>query len=166
MNRLKSAVLQAMILLLVGLIISFAHNAFSVNGINPFREIAEVPVLSEPAVDEAEGIRFIDMAGLDAAVAEGAVLIDARTKPEYDEGHIPGAILIDYYEMGRYLEKLLPTLDTAQRTIVYCYGPDCDDAELLARELYMLGFTDLHVFEGGYEEWIDSGREVEGGEGR
>jgi rhodanese-related sulfurtransferase len=141
MNRLKIAVLQAATLLMIGLIVSFAHNSFSVNGINPFREVDEVPVLNDPAPD-------------------------ARTKTEYEEGHIPGAILIDYYEMGRYLKEVLPTLDPSLRTIVYCYGPDCEDAELLARELYMLGFTDLSVYKGGYEDWVDSGGTIEGGADR
>jgi rhodanese-related sulfurtransferase len=163
MNRLKSAVLQAMALLVIGLIVSFAHNSFSVNGINPFREIGEVPVVTDPGTNETEGIRIVDLDGLDEAVAAGAILIDARTKAEYDEGHIPGAILIDYYELGRYLNDLLPTLDPARRTVVYCYGPDFEDAELLARELYMLGFTDLHVYKGGFEDWTNSGRETEGG---
>ena len=152
-------------LLLAGLIIAFAHNAFSVNGINPFREVGEVPVLTGADPADSEGIRVIDLADLEDEIAGGAILIDARTKPEYEEGRIPGAILIDYYEMGRYLKELLPTLDPARRTIVYCYGPDCEDAELLARELFMIGFTDLLVFKGGFEEWVDSGRDVEGGEG-
>ncbi len=166
MNRLKSAVLQAMTILLIGLIVSFAHNSFSVNGINPFREIDEVPVVTDPGIDDTDGVRFVDLAGLDEALAGGALLVDARTRTEYDEGHIPGAILIDYYEMGRYVKEVLPTLDPARSTVVYCYGPDCEDAELLARELYMLGFTDLSVFRGGFEEWVDSGREIEGGAGR
>jgi rhodanese-related sulfurtransferase len=163
MNRLKSAVLQAMTILLVGLIVSFTHNAFSVNGINPFREIDEVPVVADPGTDATEGVRIVDLAVLDELLAEGAVLIDARTKAEYEEGHIPGAILIDYYELGRYMKEVLPILDPTRSTVVYCYGPDCEDAELLARELYMLGFTDLSVFRGGFEEWVDSGRETEEG---
>jgi len=163
MNRLKSAVLQAILLLLVGLIVSFAYNSFSINGINPLREVDEVPVLTDPDLDETEGIRIVDLGGLEEALAEGAILIDARTRTEYEEGHIPGALLIDYYELGRYLKELLPTLDPARRTIVYCYGPDCEDAELLARELYMLGFTDLHVYRGGFEDWMDSGRTIEEG---
>jgi rhodanese-related sulfurtransferase len=166
MNRLKIAVLQAATLLMIGLIVSFAHNSFSVNGINPFREVDEVPVLNDPAPDETNGIRIVDLSGLEEALAEGALLIDARTKTEYEEGHIPGAILIDYYEMGRYLKEVLPTLDPSLRTIVYCYGPDCEDAELLARELYMLGFTDLSVYKGGYEDWVDSGGTIEGGADR
>ena len=163
MNRLKVAVLQAAALLAIGLVIAFTHNSFSVNGINPFREVCEVPVLTDTAPDAGEGIRIIDLTALEEALDSGAVLIDARTKAEYEEGHIPGAIHMDYYELGRYLKELLPTLDPMQRTIVYCYGPDCEDAELLARELYMLGFTDLLVFEGGFEEWTDSGRATEGG---
>ena len=166
MNRLKSAVLQAVTLLLAGLIVSFAHNSFSVNGINPFREVGEVPVLTDPDLDETDGIRIVDLNGLEGALSEGALLIDARTSAEYGQGHIPGALLVDYYELGRYLKELLPTLDPARLTIVYCYGPDCEDAELLARELYMLGFTDLFVFSGGYEEWVDSGRMIEEGADR
>jgi len=166
MNKVRHAVLQAMTVLLVGLIVSFAHNSFSVNGINPFREIAEVPVVADPGIDETAGVRVIDLGGLDEALAEGAVIIDARTKTEYEEGHIPGALLVDYYELGRYMKEVLPTLDPTRSTVVYCYGPDCEDAELLARELYMLGFTDLSVFRGGFEEWVDAGRETEGGDGR
>ncbi len=166
MNRLKSAVLQAMTLLIVGLIVSFAHNSFSVNGINPFREVDEVPVLSEPDPGEQEGIRIVDLSGLEKALEGEAILVDARTKTEYEEGHIPGAILIDYYEMGRYLQEVLPTLDPSRHTIVYCYGPDCEDAELLARELFMLGFTDIAVYKGGYEDWVDSGGAIKGGTNR
>ena len=156
--------LQAVMLLMVGMIVSFTHNSYSVNGINPFREVDEVPVLADPNADEAGGIRIVDLSGLEEALAGGALLIDARTQAEYGRGHIPGALLIDYYELGRYLKELLPTLDPARHTIIYCYGPDCEDAELLARELYMLGFADLHVFRGGYEEWVDSGRAIEEGE--
>jgi rhodanese-related sulfurtransferase len=162
MNRLKKALLQAAALLIIGLIVAFAHNALSVNGINPFRRIADVPVVADPDAGEAEGIRFIDLDEVIAYMDEDAILVDARTKAEYEEGHIPGAILFDYYEMGRYMRETLPFLDPARRTIVYCYGPDCDDAELLSRELYMLGFTDLLVFRGGFEAWMESGRVIEG----
>jgi rhodanese-related sulfurtransferase len=160
MNKLKKAILQAAVLVIIGCIVAFAHNAASVNGINPFRKLADFPVSGEPGV---EGIRFIGIDEVIAWIEEGAILIDARTGAEYEEGHIPGAILFDYYEMGRYMQEALPLLDPARRTIVYCYGPDCEDAEFLSRELYMLGFTDLFVFGGGYEAWVESGEPIEGG---
>ena len=44
-------------------------------------------------------------------------------------------------------------------------GPvvDCDDSELLARELYSMGFSRLFVYKGGFEEWENSGMPVEKG---
>jgi rhodanese-related sulfurtransferase len=161
MNRLKKALLQAAALLTIGFIVAFTHNALSVNGINPFRKIGDVPVVTGSGADEQDGIRFVDLDEMIAFIDEGAILIDARSGAEYEEGHVPGAILFDYYEMGRYMDDVLPLLDPLQKTIVYCYGPDCDDAEYLSRELYMLGFTNLFVFRGGYKEWMESGRPIE-----
>ena len=37
----------------------------------------------------------------------GYVIIDARTQEEYDQGHIPGAILIPEYEIADRAEKEL-----------------------------------------------------------
>ena len=47
----------------------------------------------------------------------GYVIIDARTQEEYDEGHIPGAILIPYGEIADRAEKELPDKD--QLILVY-----------------------------------------------
>ena len=48
----------------------------------------------------------------------GYVIIDARTQEEYDQGHIPGAILIPEYEIADRAEKELPDKD--QLILVYC----------------------------------------------
>jgi rhodanese-related sulfurtransferase len=166
MKLLRTAIIQAVIVAAAGIVVAFAHNALSVNGINPFRKIVDVPVIEDPVEEASEGIRIINLDEMLAAAERGAVVIDARPKAEYESGHIPGAILLDYYDMGRYLDRVLPMLDPEKETIVYCYGPDCDDAELLARELFALGFGNLLVYRGGFEEWEDSGRPVEQGAGR
>ena len=41
----------------------------------------------------------------------GYIIIDARTQEEYDQGHIPGAILIPEYEIADRAEKELPDKD-------------------------------------------------------
>ena len=163
MKVLRIAILQALIVAAAGIIISFSHNAMSVNGINPFRKVAEVPVVEEPDETAIEGIRVIDLEEMLDAIGRGVDIIDARTRSEYRSGHIPGALLLDYYDMGHYLGRVLPALDPETETVIYCYGPDCDDAELLARELYTLGFTNLLVYRGGFEEWVDSGQMIEEG---
>ena len=48
----------------------------------------------------------------------GYIIIDARTQEEYDQGHIPGAILIPEYEIADRAEKELP--DKNQLILVYC----------------------------------------------
>ena len=41
-------------------------------------------------------------------IKEGAILIDVRTKQEFLEGHLDGAILIPYYEIYKKIENILP----------------------------------------------------------
>jgi len=49
---------------------------------------------------------------------EGAILIDVRTKQEFLEGHLQGAILIPYYDIFRKVENIIPNKN--QTIIVYC----------------------------------------------
>lgn len=163
MERLKYALAQAVAVLILGFIIAFAGNAISVNGINPFRKIADVPVVPEDTDTATGGIRVIGLERMRDIVRIGAIVIDARSAGEYEEGHIPSAILVDYYEMGRYLDDVLQRLSPEQEITLYCAGPDCEDSELLARELYTMGYTNLLVFKGGYEEWIAAELPVETG---
>ena len=85
MNRFKRALLQAVALIVIGFVVAFAHNALSVNGINPFRRIADVPVMGGPDAREDEGIRFIDLDEVVAYMDMDVVLLDARTEAEYEE---------------------------------------------------------------------------------
>ena len=49
----------------------------------------------------------------------GYIIIDARTWSEYDEGHIPGAILIPEYEIADRAEKELPDKKQLMGVLVY-----------------------------------------------
>lgn len=161
MKKLKVVLLQAIAITALGFLVAFVHNAFSGNGINPFRRVAEVPIAVGEKADGREGIRIVHLEETRNLMAGGAKVLDARPEEEFAEGHIPGAMLFDYYELGRYMEEVLPLLSREERIVVYCSGRECDDAELLARELYTLGFTRLYVYKGGYEGWLDSGLPVE-----
>ncbi len=61
------------------------------------------------------------------------ILVDVRTKQEYDEGHLEGAILIPEYELKKNL-CLIP--DRNSVIILYCqYGGRSRKAMLRLREL-------------------------------
>ena len=78
----------------------------------------------------------------------GYTIIDARTQEEYDEGHIPGAILIPEYEIADRAEKELPDKD--QLILVYCRSGR--RSKIAAEELVKLGYTNVKEF-GGIIDW-------------
>ena len=163
MKILEAAILQAIALLVLALIVGFAFNSFSRNGISPFRQLARVPVASDSTQVRAGGIRIISLEEAKLAVESGARIIDARRKEDYAEGHIPGAMLFDYYDMGSYRDQVLPLLSQEQEIMIYCSEASCDDSELLAKELYLLGYAKLLVFKGGFAEWSGALQPIERG---
>ena len=78
----------------------------------------------------------------------GYIIIDARTQEEYDQGHIPGAMLIPYDEIADRAEKELP--DKIQLILVYCRSGR--RSKIAAEELVKLGYTNVKEF-GGIIDW-------------
>ena len=78
----------------------------------------------------------------------GYIIIDARTQEEYDQGHIPGAILIPEYEIADRAENELPDKD--QLILVYCRSGR--RSKIAAEELVKLGYTNVKEF-GGIIDW-------------
>lgn len=167
------AIIQALALTVAAIVVALIHNAASPNGIDPLRQPTGVPVIDMrgdlPYAEEAaprEGIHYIALDDFRALLDAGDPVIDARSAADFRQGHIPGAILCDYYEMGRYIGNILPVLVPDGRIGLYCSGPLCDDAERLARQLYTMGYTNLYVFRGGIEEWTEEGLPLDTGPGR
>ena len=78
----------------------------------------------------------------------GYIIIDARSQEEYDQGHIPGAILIPEYEIADRAESELPDKD--QLLLVYCRSGR--RSKIAAEELVKLGYTNIKEF-GGIIDW-------------
>ena len=78
----------------------------------------------------------------------GYIIIDARTQEEYDQGHIPGAVLIPEYEIADRAENELP--DKNQLILVYCRSGR--RSKIAAEELVKLGYTNVKEF-GGIIDW-------------
>ena len=79
---------------------------------------------------------------------EGYIILDTRTHEEYDEGHIPGAIVIPHDEIKEKAEQLLP--DKNQLLLVYCRSGR--RSKLAAEALVELGYTNIKEF-GGIIDW-------------
>ena len=79
---------------------------------------------------------------------EGYIILDVRTQEEYDEGHIPGAIVISHEEIKEKAEEVLPDKD--QLILVYCRSGR--RSKIAAEALVELGYTNIKEF-GGIIAW-------------
>ena len=78
----------------------------------------------------------------------GYVILDVRTQEEYDEKHIPEAILIPDYEIREKAEGIL--MDKSQLILVYCRSGR--RSKLASEDLLELGYTNIKEF-GGIIDW-------------
>lgn len=99
--------------------------------------------------------RVISLGELLRWLEEGRVftLIEVLAPEEYRRGHIPRAINIPLERLG--MEARL-RFAREHPLVVYCLGPKCKAAELAARKLGALGFTEVWIYPGGKEEWTNA----------
>ena len=101
---------------------------------------------------------------IDVTAMQAKELIDTKPEliiidvsPNYDDGHLPGAI--NYYIGDGSLDEAIPSLDKNKEYLVYCH---VDSASISgAQKLVDAGFTTVYRLEGNYQAWIDAGYPIE-----
>ena len=76
------------------------------------------------------------------------IILDVRTQDEYEESHIPGAILIPNETIGTEMPEQLPDAD--QEILVYCRSGN--RSKQASQALVDLGYTNVVEF-GGINSW-------------
>jgi len=109
-------------------------------------EKTETPTMSE--------LKTITREELAALIKEGNVAIfDARSQEQFEAGHVDGATL--------FLNASLP--ENKETTLVfYCGGVRCPSASKAAKKALEAGFTNVHVFKGGWAEWSAQAAQTNG----
>lgn len=79
---------------------------------------------------------------------EDIVILDVRTEEEYEEGHIPKAVLFSNETIGTEQPEELPDLN--QKILVYCRSGN--RSKQAASKLAQIGYTDVLEF-GGILDW-------------
>ena len=79
---------------------------------------------------------------------EEHIILDTREQDEFDEGHIPGAILIPYTEIENKAEEMITDKD--KLILVYCRSGR--RSKIAAESLAKLGYTNVKEF-GGIIDW-------------
>jgi rhodanese-related sulfurtransferase len=104
--------------------------------------------------ESIEGARVIDAERLIelATSLDGLVIIDSRIVEDRGEGYIEGSRhLVDRDTNCETLAEMLPAKNTP--VVFYCNGINCDRSDKAVVVALGCGYTAIHWFRGGIEEW-------------
>ncbi|HBB19483.1 MAG TPA: hypothetical protein DCZ62_03475 [Ruminococcus sp.] len=79
---------------------------------------------------------------------EDVVILDVRRQDEFDQSHIPGAVLLPNEEISDTMPAQLP--DTSQKILIYCRSGN--RSKQAAQKLADMGYTNVYEF-GGIITW-------------
>jgi phage shock protein E len=83
----------------------------------------------------------------------GVITLDVRTPGEFNEGHIEGALLVDF-QSGNF-ENEIASLDKGKTYAVYCRSGNRSGQAV--KVMSDAGFTDLYNLDGGVIDWASAG---------
>ena len=121
------------------------------------RHVAEVHVLADDYLGARDGIQQVTPSELEERLARGEVVVlDVRPEPEYEAGHIPGALSAPLDA----LEAIAAKLPRRREIVAYCRGPYCVYADDAVRLLRRRGLKASRL-DVGFPEWRRAGLPVE-----
>lgn len=104
---------------------------------------------SRSSIEEESGYKKISAEEAKEMIdTEDLVILDVRTKEEYDQAHIEGAILIPDYQLKEQAESKLPNKE--EKILLYCRSGN--RSESAAKILIEMGYSKVYDF-GGIIDW-------------
>lgn len=88
-------------------------------------------------------------------------LVEALPLHSWEQGHLPGAVALPPDRVRELASHRIPAKDAA--VIVYSESARCGNARRVADELRSMGYSNVRCYDGGKEDWVDSGMMLEGG---
>ncbi len=96
---------------------------------------------------------------------EGVLFVDGRIPEEFQQGHIKGAMNIDYKifkdKTAEEKQTEMKNINKEQLMVSYCGSDSCEISIDNAYELAKAGYNDVKIYLGGYKEWNKLGYPTE-----
>ena len=136
----------------------FVEDAVATIGSRPPNVEQIVALNSGPLVEEPGAPAPLSPRAVEVALADGAIVVDARTNEQFDEAHIAGAISASAYDTGFATKVANVVPETSELIVVAASdGYELEAAELLAS----VGLRVRGFLEGGMTSWRSEEREVQ-----
>lgn len=143
---------EALILIAVSVVIGFAYALLTRQGF--FAE-------KKPNQGQPQNLELISLERAKALfTSDSALFVDARHAFEYRTGHVRGSVNIALAEFDNDRARL-NGIAKNRLLVVYCDGAECNSSLELSLKLMEIGFTNVQIFFGGWQEWKSGGMPVD-----
>jgi rhodanese-related sulfurtransferase len=121
-------------------------------------EVSGLKTIEQVIKDAHEGVTYVGVEEMKRRIKENnkLVLLDVRTKSEYDSAHIKGSAWIERGIAEFVLVRTLP--DPNAEIVVYCKKGH--RAGLVTKALKKAGYKNVASLEGGFDEWVRQGNTI------
>ena len=162
----KSITVRRMVVMVLGLALALGPVSYRVYAASSDagRKAAKVSVVpGEAALSpeakaaaakvRAAGVGFLTAQALMQKIKSGhpPIIVDVLGASSYNAKHLKGAISIPYNKVEELAPQVLP--DKNAEIVVYCAGYLCGASLTAAKSFKGLGYTNVHDFKGGLQEW-------------
>lgn len=172
-KRIQVTINRTIALVFIAIACGVAFNQFSPKGlklVTPFHRVnigdqhLKIPLFLSRELFKQQSLNLTPQHPLEFQLNEAfehfqsqsALFIDARSSEEYASGHIPQAVSLPL-ESFDYQTPILVDFPAYHSIITYCEGEGCSESIDLAVHLNEIGFTNVSIFIGGWEEWQAAG---------
>ncbi len=107
-----------------------------------------------PTVADDEMLQFVK--------DSSAIIIDVRPPEYYGQGCVDGARNIPYRLNTRALDDAVANISRDEKLVLYCKSSSCAFDDAMAMRFAALGFTDINLYQGGWEGWTALGSTATG----
>ncbi len=146
-----SIIKEAVVIIVLAAVFAILYNSFAANGLDIIYQPLQITPGSALNINDFNRIRK----------QSSVILIDARSKEDFQNGHIPNALNLPLNSPRSTKTQFLSKFPKETLFVLYCINTECTQAERLERQFNLLGFTNTHVFSGGWEAWQKAGRHAQ-----
>jgi len=160
---------EALWIVFLAIVVALVYNSLRPKGIAPVGawapQVLSSGVIAPPSYIPGEDAPVINLSEAMSAFNSGqAIFLDARKQADYVAGHIKGALRCFLEEFDAEYPLVKDKLPKEALIITYCGGDECELSLFLARNLKIEGYTNVKIFFGGWEEWVEGELPISTGE--